>query len=145
MRGRHLRSAPGVLVAALVVGCTPPPRPVAPAVGVVAPSSPWNPSLAEQLRIGWFDYERLSDSIPGFAGLSHGDCEVSVHLTHPERDAERARRVLEPALDRGGRCVAALRVERARSTYREMRELGGPRELHADRIAVAARRHRHRP
>ena len=123
MRGRHLRSAPGVLVAALVVGCTPPPRPVAPAVGVVAPSSPWNPSLAEQLRIGWFDYERLSDSIPGFAGLSHGDCEVSVHLTHPERDAERARRVLAPALDRGGGCVAALRVERSRSTLREMREL----------------------
>jgi len=113
-----------ILVAALLVGCTHRPRAVPSTGGGAAPSSPAEWSLAKQLRLGYFDYERLSDSIPGFAGLSHTTtCEMSVYLTHPERDGERARAVLRPALERGGGCVANLRVEASRSTWREMREL----------------------
>lgn len=111
-----------ILVAALLVGCTHRPRAVPSTGGGAAPSSPHEWSLAEQLRIGFFDYERLSDSIPGFAGLSHATCEMTVYLTHPERDGERARAVLRPALERGGGCVANLRVEASRYTLREMGE-----------------------
>jgi hypothetical protein len=123
VRGRHVRWTRGVVVAALLAGCTHGPRAVPSTGGGAAPSSPHEWSLAEQLRIGFFDYERLSDSIPGFAGLSHATCEMSVYLTHPERDGERARAVLRPALERGGGCVANLRVEASRSTLREMGEL----------------------
>lgn len=122
------RALLGAMAAVTVAACAPA-RPAAEPVDVDAANG--NPfpgrglSQAEQLIRGWFDYDRLSDSIPGFGGYTEESCTAVVYLTNPARDSERAREVLRPALARGraGECVKTLDVVAIRSSWREMRHL----------------------
>jgi hypothetical protein len=97
------------------------------AIAAAAPAhgqrtSPHDMPLPEQLRMNFYDMDRLAAALPGFAGLDRGDCVVHVYMKDTTVLGDSARALFRHTRP-GCEGPPAVRLHAARYTWAEIQAL----------------------